>query len=73
MEPVIKMLIFISFLSLTACAGYYLYRYFNRRITGSSNGWQLLLYICSMIVLNIILFCSSCLLLLTALNFLKAE
>ncbi|HVG41328.1 MAG TPA: hypothetical protein VM888_06930 [Chitinophagaceae bacterium] len=56
MNPVFKVLILFTFFLFMSLAAYKAYIYFNNKITGSKNGWQLLLFSFLLILINIIIY-----------------
>jgi hypothetical protein len=56
MQPVFKLILFLTFFLSVCTAGYKLYRYLNNKITGSDTGWQLFGFSLLLIGLNMLLF-----------------
>jgi hypothetical protein len=50
---ILKILLFPLLGSIALLIGFVAYRYFNEKIKGSENIWQLLFYSCSLITINI--------------------
>ena len=63
MDEILKFVLSALFVLCFAIAGYYAYKFLNRRIVESKTGWELLVYSFSLIAINVVLFFGSLVLL----------
>ena len=56
MDDVLKFVLSGLFVFCFAVAGYYAYKFLNKRIVESRTGWELLAYSLSLIAINVVLF-----------------
>jgi hypothetical protein len=56
MESIPKLLLFIAFLWLLSFTGFHVYKFSNKKITGSETAWGILFWALFLILCNAVLF-----------------
>lgn len=70
MLPVFKLILFIAIFLFVAIAGFYSFRFFDKRIKESKAGWQLSGYSLLLFLVNAILFVGGLIVLIKSYDFL---